>query len=49
MKLPGKEIKQCHSLPVGHEMSWISQLMRLAGREIKQCHSLPVGHGMRHD
>ena len=48
IRLPSKEIKQCHSLPVGHGMRhdwWDCQ----AGKEIKQCHSHPVGQGMRHD
>ena len=45
MRLPCKEIKQCHSLSVGHQ-TW---LMRLPGKDIKpQCHSHSVGE-MRHD
>ena len=46
MRLPGKEIKQCHcSLAIGH--GW--DILRLPGEQIKQSHSQAVGHVMSHD
>ena len=47
IRLPGREIKQCHSLPVGHGMRHYWWNCSDVG--IKQYHSLPVGHKRRHD
>ena len=44
MRLPGKEIKQCHSLSVGHGVRDESLMRPMPGKKIKQCHSLPVDH-----
>ena len=45
MRMPGKQIKQCHSQAVGHEMQhdWWDHCL-----ETNETHSQPVGHGMRH-
>jgi hypothetical protein len=44
MRLPGTQLKLCHSLPVGHEMTH-------GEIHVKElcCHSPTVGHGMRND
>jgi hypothetical protein len=48
VRLPGKEIKQWHSLPIGHGMTH----NEIPVKEFKLCyhsHPLLVMHGMRND